>query len=114
RLAAGEEALTLAWQEQPGQLDAAASTATRWVDGLLNGAKLFVADPAADGTLLVLARDGAGAPLLAAVPANAPGLTLDRQAAGQGSLATVTFAQVPVTPDQVLARGEPALAAMDA
>ncbi|MEA3301423.1 MAG: acyl-CoA dehydrogenase [Pseudomonadota bacterium] len=114
RLAAGEEALTLAWQEQPGQLDAAASTATRWVDGLLDGVKLFVADPSADGTLLVLARDGAGDPLLAAVPANAPGVTLDRQAAGQGSLATVVFARVPVTPDQVLSSGEAALAAMDA
>lgn len=109
RLAGGATMISLAWQEHIGQLDPIAG-ATRYRDGDLHGRKVAVADVAGDGIVLVLADDGDGQPVLAAIAADARGVAVDRAPAGSGSLATITFSDAPAL--GILSRGKTATQAL--
>lgn len=109
--AAGERWMTLAWQEQAGDLAAAAPRA-RLEDLQLTGIKCFVPAVEADTVLLVSAVQD-GVMVLVAVDADAPGVSMTPVVAGDGvSLAKVHFEATPVSPDAVLLRGPAAEAAL--
>ncbi len=119
-LLGGRRQVTLAWQEQAGQLDLPQPTC-RWRDGKLSGSKVFVPACDDDAELLVWAMGDAGPVWLAldaestANPtAGRAGVSITRAAAGLASVATVTFDQVELADARVLLRGEPARQALSA
>jgi alkylation response protein AidB-like acyl-CoA dehydrogenase len=93
-LLAGERLLTLAWQESAGQIEPGVP-ATRLRDGRITGRKLFVPSVQNDSVLLVYATHE-GKPVLAAVAADATGVTFESTAAGINSYATVNFDDAPL------------------
>mgnify|MGYP003700425755 CR=1 FL=1 len=109
-LVSGERLVSLAWQEKAGQL--APATGTTCIDGRLSGRKCFVADVQADTTLLVWAHDHRDEPLIAAVPANAEGVTVEAAPAGNGELATVTFEGAAIIDNSPLCSGDRAARAL--
>lgn len=74
-LSAGEALPALAWQEGPRDFARAASPATIWADGVLNGSKGWVAGAAGASHFIISARAPEGLALVL-VAADAPGLTL--------------------------------------
>lgn len=113
-LVSGKQLLSIAWQEQRGQLDPTESLTTTLRDGQLTGCKLFVADVSEDSTLLVWAQGAAGEPLLVAVAASSEGVAIEALPAGQGNLTTVRFTGARVAEDAVLCRSEQASNAINA
>ncbi|MES2258547.1 MAG: acyl-CoA dehydrogenase family protein [Pseudomonadota bacterium] len=108
----GERLMTLAWQEQAGQIELG-TPATRLQRGTVTGRKLFVPGVQADSVLLVYAsRDGV--PALVAVAADGPGVIVELAAAGSGTYASVNFEQAPVLNETVLLAGEVATGALQA
>lgn len=106
----GERQFAAAWQEESRQCDAALPS-TQFIDGRLSGAKCFVVAARSDSILLVTASL-AGASVLLAIEASAPGVTLERYAAGSGSEATVRFDHAPVLFNRPIASGEAAQEAL--
>jgi alkylation response protein AidB-like acyl-CoA dehydrogenase len=95
RLAAGDVVGTFALAEGPGEADAA-SVATRFAGGKLNGAKLPVLDGEAAGLAVVVAKGGKGASL-ALVDLAAKGVTRTRIESfdPSRSLAKIEFRDAP-------------------
>jgi alkylation response protein AidB-like acyl-CoA dehydrogenase len=110
-LASGERVLTLAWQEQADQLEPDV-LACRLDGGRLTGEKRFVPAAQADGVLLVFAQED-GEPVLVAVAGDAPGVRLERHAAGVGAQADVRFEDAPLLFPEPLLRGAAASEALD-
>ncbi len=98
---AGEMLVLPAWQEQPGAF--APGLATRFVDGLLHGAKILVPFATAADAFLVTTDRG-----LALVRRDAPGVTIvPQQSQDGGQFGNVTFAgavaeSVPGALDDIL------------
>ena len=94
-LASGEGLVSLAWQEQPGQLDVSAPD-THCDGDRISGRKIMVSDVSPTGTLLVFARDKAGEPRWVSVATDAPGVQVESTTAGLGRAATITLDGAPV------------------
>ncbi|MDB5988075.1 MAG: uncharacterized protein JWR16_3128 [Nevskia sp.] len=106
----GGKVLTLAWQEAVGELGFDAPR-TRLQDGRISGLKRFVPAVECDGLLLVSVRDAAGTAVVV-VAADAKGLTIEHQAAGLGSIATLRFDSTPILFDAPLLVGDIVSAAL--
>ena len=109
-LQSGEKLLTLAWQEETGQLDAV-SPATRLVDGSLHGRKIFVPAADSDSILLVLADRG-GVPVLVGVDASSANVAIESVPTGLGGFGHVTFTGAPVQGQVPLLEGAGAIQAV--
>jgi alkylation response protein AidB-like acyl-CoA dehydrogenase len=107
---AGERPFAVAWQEESRQMDDVLAT-TQFIDGRVAGVKRFVgaADPQ---SILLVSAQFDGTPVLIAVEANAPGVIVERYAAGLSSEATVRFESAPVLFNGPLATGVVAQAAL--
>jgi len=99
----GDSLVTIAWQEAAGEIEPDIP-ATRLDGKHLTGRKCFVAAAEDDALLLVSARDGDDAVLVAVEPA-APGVRVQRQAGGLMSFATIRFDAAPILDGTVLLRG---------
>lgn len=115
-LATGEARIALATDEQSGQhLPAklntvAVQTATGWS---LKGEKYFVIDGVGANAFVVLAASDEGAAGLWLVPADAPGVTVQRQTMiDSRNMARVTFDQVALTAEMAMV-AMPAAKALD-
>lgn len=93
-IASGTRIVSVAWQEQAGQLDGGVP-ATVVRDARVFGKKVFVPAAQADAVFLVHARLD-GQPAIVAVDAAAEGVGIERAAAGLGSYATLTFDGAPL------------------
>ncbi len=94
-LLSGSRLLAFAWQEQAGEFDPAQLTTCRIDNDVLSGRKQFVVGCENDSILLVSAsRDGL--PVIVAVAADAPGVQVERFAAGIGAQAHVSFDKAPL------------------
>ncbi len=115
RTADGSTLVALAWQEQPGQPDAARiDCRAETVDGgvRLTGSKCLVVSAQAD-VFVVSAMDN-GAPALFLVPRDAAGLTLQTRPQVDGAeSADLALDQVPLSGDACLCTGDAALAALE-
>jgi alkylation response protein AidB-like acyl-CoA dehydrogenase len=109
KLQSGAGLLALAWQERAATLEDVMPETTLRGDRI-SGKKLFVAAVADDTTLLVTARDGAQLAIVA-VDANAPGVSRQDHAAGQGAVSTIVFDHTPMQ-GAVLLRGDSAVRAL--
>ena len=111
RLAAGEALAALAWQEEPGGLDADAVRvrATPFEGGYrLSGTKRFIAGAAQADAFIVSARE-AGALALYWMPRDTPGTTLALEPLADGrSSGTLMLADALVPRAQLIAKGEAA------
>lgn len=106
----GGARVTLAWQESVGQIEAL-PPATQLRAGVVSGRKLFVPAAFDDGILLVSAAQD-GVPVLVAVSASAPGVSVVRAEAGLGSYASVSFDAAPILYGAPLLEGEAAQEAL--
>lgn len=111
-IAGGESLVTVAWQERAGALEAGVA-ATRLEGGRVTGGKCFVPVVEDDSVLLVSARRG-GETVVVAVAANAPGVSVQRQAGGLMSVASVSFQEASIMDGAVLLQGAAAEAALQA
>ena len=110
-LAGGERVLTLAWQAQVHQIQPALGATLSGQK--LNGKLAFVPAVEDDGVLLVSAADEAGMPVIVAVAANAPGVSIERTAAGNhGSMAQLSFDNALIRFGAPLLTGDAATAAL--
>jgi alkylation response protein AidB-like acyl-CoA dehydrogenase len=109
-LVTGQRSVSVAWQERSHQLDGTNFTTTLG-SGRLTGIKRFVAGAESNGMLLVSVSSPAGAAVVA-VDSAAPGVSVQRYAAGLGSEATVHFDQSPVSFGGPLATGDTATRAL--
>lgn len=109
-LCSGERLLTLAWQEQPGQLQPDAIEC-KVEDGRLTGRKAFVVGCEPQAVLLVSAIEQ-GQTVIVAVAADAPGVRIESFAAGIGAQYHVEFEQAPLLFAQPLLKGPSAMAAL--
>jgi alkylation response protein AidB-like acyl-CoA dehydrogenase len=110
----GSRVFAAAWQEKPGQLDAAWDTSVHQHSGgaLLTGEKIFVSSGA--DTLLVAARAG-DTPAVLLVEANSPGIARTTQKMSDGSsVDAVRFRDTPVDPASIVLRGNSAEIAVQA
>jgi alkylation response protein AidB-like acyl-CoA dehydrogenase len=107
----------VAYEEPHARYDPSliATTAQACGDGfILEGTKARVLDATTADTLIVSARSGEGPPLLVAVPADAPGVTLTPFAAEDGyDVAQLRLSGVRVGGDAQLAGPERAQAALE-
>ena len=115
-LAGGEARIALALDEQSGRhlpaklATVAEQTASGWS---LSGEKHFVIDGVGADALIVLAASGSGAPGLWLVPADAPGVSIQRQSMiDSRNMARVRFDQVELTAEMALV-AMPAAKALD-
>jgi alkylation response protein AidB-like acyl-CoA dehydrogenase len=109
-LCSGERLLTLAWQEQPGQLQADVIEC-KVEEGRLTGRKVFVLGCEPHAVLLVCAIEH-GQVVIVAVAADAPGVHIEAFAAGVGAQYHVEFDQAPLLFPQPLLVGQPAIKAL--
>jgi alkylation response protein AidB-like acyl-CoA dehydrogenase len=109
-LCSGERLLTMAWQEQPGQLQADVIQC-KVKDGRLTGRKVFVVGGEPQAVLLVSAIEQ-GQTVIVAVAADAPGVRIEEFAAGIGAQYHVEFDHAPLLFAQPLLKGQPALTAL--
>lgn len=91
----GEQLLALAWQEGEDGLSDATFT-TRLKDRRISGRKWHVEGAEAGSVLLVACQSDAGL-VIATVEADAPGVKLDRRAAGNVAVAHIDFDDAPIT-----------------
>ena len=111
-LCSGERLITLAWQEQPGEMQGDAP-ATICNKGSVCGQKRFVPVVEDDSILLTTARAD-NSVVIVALDAAAEGVTVERQAAGVSSVASVTLEHAQVLGDAPLLSGNEAVAALQA
>ena len=109
-LCSGERLLTLAWQEQPGQLQPDVIEC-KVEDGRLTGRKAFVVGCEPQAVLLVSAIEQ-GQTVIVAVAADAPGVRIEAFAAGIGAQYHVEFEQTPLLFAQPLLKGPSAMATL--
>jgi alkylation response protein AidB-like acyl-CoA dehydrogenase len=109
-LCSGERLLTLAWQEQLGQLQADVIEC-KVEQGRLTGRKVFVVGGEPQAVLLVSAIEH-GQTVIVAVAADAPGVRVEAFAAGIGAQYHVEFDQAPLLFAQPLLKGQPAIDAL--
>lgn len=110
-LVSGETALTVAWQERPGQLGFD-GIETAVAQGTVTGRKLFVPMSLPAMTVLVVARE-AGQPVIVAVAANAAWVTATGHRMGDGGRMAELALNKAELAGPVLARGPAAVHALD-
>ncbi|MFC4274543.1 acyl-CoA dehydrogenase family protein [Achromobacter aloeverae] len=112
-IASGAAILALAYQE-PGRRYAVAPETCALSGLVLDGSKHLVWHGAEAHAWIVSARDTAdGEPVLLVVPADAPGVAVsDMSTLDRSRCARIDFSRTRLAPDQVLARGEAARAAL--
>lgn len=108
----GDGLITLAWQEAAGTMTAATPT-TRLDAGKVTGRKCFVPVAEDDAVFLVTARSGRES-VVVAVAANTPGVSIQLQAGGLMSFATVSFEGASILEGATLLSGAAAEAALHA
>jgi 3-oxochol-4-en-24-oyl-CoA dehydrogenase len=121
-LTTARRCLTLAWQENIGEIEPPPPR-TRLTQGRLSGRKQFVPTPVGAGVMLVTATlhdetSGDGEPVLVAVDADQPGVTMEVHVAEGLSVASVNYANTPIRYGRPLLEGQAVLhvvrAALDA
>jgi alkylation response protein AidB-like acyl-CoA dehydrogenase len=117
RIVRGELVPTVAWQEQPAQLDSAhvATAAVPFEGGYrLNGTKRYVPGAAGADLFVVAARSDAGL-VLACVDRNSAGVSVDLEPLADGRhFGTIALSDVVVPSERVAASGEGASAMLGA
>jgi len=93
-VAAGDQIMSVAWQERADQIDLAPAPTTLVTNGRVSGRKQFIPAVEDDGVLLVFAQ-GEHGPVIVGVDAQASGVSIERHATAGGHTSMVAFDQTP-------------------